>query len=353
MSDKSFATANPELADIIINYGKCNRGRVSIGFLANLKVDIADKAVSEFFRKNGLILEDTEPESERDESEEDARLILTYKLTDSKKPLEQLVQRYTPKIKGIIARLRYHGGCVDNDDLMQMGYAGLMTVVNKLNAEKVETLGRRTVRGYLINSIRNYIIESYADTARIIRVSRSKLRKIKQMWSLLASYGVYIDDEKDKRVSEEVITRLMNDMGVCRERIVELFEMSNFVATTSCSLDETGSNEDGDDSDYWDSSYGSVSPAEDKAVDGYVADELRMIVTSCAVNREDDAIIRGMTGYNEDECIRSVASLAKEIGMSTYSLKMRWEALWYRILSKLLEHGYTYETIAEMAYRQA
>jgi len=151
-----------------------------------------------------------------------------YRSTGSMDLREQLIERYAPIIKNVVARLPVHLPThVDQDDLIGYGAVGLLEAIDRFDPDlgiKFETFARKRIRGAALDAVRSQSALSRGVHERIRNISETYAR-------LEVELGRPAEDE-------EVATEL----GVTTE---DLDQAAQLAAWEMLSLDQPLRNNEG------------------------------------------------------------------------------------------------------------
>lgn len=346
MFKTAFSKANPDLAYAINKEAKENDNNVSLSFLVSQDAPIADLGLYDFIDKNNFKLgHDIIEVSEQAGKEiDETPLVLYYKITKDQEALEEIERLYRPIINRIV--YKYLGGSKSQqyEDYLQEAFIGVMKALSKINPDTIKKnreAGLNYFRFYAVRCINSSLVNYKRDNDHGgIRHPKTVTETLNKMWSWIQKNGYYIGAYEDKKVSEEMLKGLEEYMGMSREHIFELFELSNQMSSSNCPLDDVIKAEDADYINK-EMSYDSGVMVEDEIVRKKVIGQAMDIIDDCVNDKNEAIIVGGMTGLNEDGEIMSIKKLSVCTGLSTYMVKLVWNNLSGKIAKALVEAGIT------------
>ncbi|MBI4214338.1 MAG: FliA/WhiG family RNA polymerase sigma factor [Chloroflexi bacterium] len=148
-------------------------------------------------------------------------LWIKYRATGSHELRDQLIERYAPIIKNVVARLPVHlPAHVDQDDLVGYGAVGLLEAIDRFDPAlgiKFETFARKRIRGAALDAVRAQSALSRGTHERIRTISATYAR-------LETELGRPAEDEE-----------VAHELGVTTE---ELDQSAQLAAWEMLSLDQ-------------------------------------------------------------------------------------------------------------------
>lgn len=158
----------------------------------------------------------------------DRELWAQYRSTHSPALREQIVERYAPLIKLVMARLPVRLPThVDQDDLVGYGALGLLEAIDRFDPDmgiKFETFARKRIRGAALDALRAQSVLSRGAQERVRTVSAAYAR---------------LEMERGRRVEHEEVAE---DLGITAE---ELDETAQWAGLEVLSLDQQVATADG------------------------------------------------------------------------------------------------------------
>jgi RNA polymerase sigma factor FliA len=144
-----------------------------------------------------------------------------YRTTGSPDVRDELIERYAPIIKNVVARLPVHlPAHVDQDDLVGYGAVGLLEAIDRFDPDlgiKFETFARKRIRGAALDAVRAQSALSRGAHERIRTISATYAR-------LEVELGRPAEDEE-----------VANELGVTT---VDLDQAAQLAAWEMLSLDQ-------------------------------------------------------------------------------------------------------------------